>query len=237
MDAPYLLFWLEAPLQSWGYDSRFNRRDTLGFPTKSGILGMVCCALGAGGKQREFLAQFAPLDLQVHAYVPTDARGNPVPREPLLRDYQMVGSGYNDKDPWQTLCIPKTADGKKAVGGGTKMTYRYYLQDMAFAVFFQVPEELAPSIASAMQQPVWDIYLGRKCCAPTELIYQGTYAALDQAQVAGKEIALKKHRSFSYQIVQGEHEGEVLILNDVPLQFGEYKQYSDRSVTVQYWQE
>ncbi len=235
MDAPYLLFWLEAPLQAWGYDSRFDRRDTLGFPTKSGVLGMICCALGAGGKQRELLARFAAMDLQVDAYVRTDAKGTPLPREPLLRDYQMVGSGYDDKDPWQNLCIPKKSDGKKAVGGGTKMTFRYYLQDMAFAVFLQIPEDLAASVSSAMQAPVWDVYLGRKCCVPTEFIYQGTHDSLDQAREAAGQLAVKKKRGFSYRVLQGEHEGDVFILNDVPIQFGEHKKYRERAVTVQSW--
>ena len=51
-----LLLWLEAPLQSWGADSRYGRRDTLPFPTRSGILGLLCCAMGRGGEQREWLA-------------------------------------------------------------------------------------------------------------------------------------------------------------------------------------
>ena len=48
---PYLLLWLEGPLQAWGYDSKFGRRDTLPFPTKSGLLGLLCCARGAGGPE------------------------------------------------------------------------------------------------------------------------------------------------------------------------------------------
>ena len=47
-----LLLWLEAPLQSWGAGSRYGRRDTLPFPTRSGILGLLCCAMGRGGEQR-----------------------------------------------------------------------------------------------------------------------------------------------------------------------------------------
>ncbi|MCR6650496.1 MAG: type I-E CRISPR-associated protein Cas5/CasD [Cellvibrionaceae bacterium] len=52
MSNPYLLLWLEAPLQSWGHDSKFGRRDSLDFPTKSGVLGLLCCALGAGASKR-----------------------------------------------------------------------------------------------------------------------------------------------------------------------------------------
>ena len=31
--------------------------------------------------------------------------------QPLLRDFQMVGSGYDASDPWQDLLIPKKTDG------------------------------------------------------------------------------------------------------------------------------
>ena len=233
MSDPYLLLWLEAPLQSWGHDSRFGRRDSLDFPTKSGVLGLMCCARGAAGEEREWLAAWADLDMQVVGYVPQDRRGQPLPRQPLLRDFHMVGSGYVDQDPWQNLLIPKTNEGKKAVGGGTKMTYRYYLQDMAYAVILQAPAELVEASAEALVNPVWDLYLGRKNCVPTEFIYQGCFDGIKQAAEAGAALAAEKQRVFALRVLQGEHEGEVLTLNDVPLQFGPHKKYRDRQVTVQ----
>lgn len=235
MTEPYLLLWLEGPLQAWGHDSRFGRRDSLDFPTKSGVLGLLCCALGAGGEQRKLLAELADLDMQLEAHVPTGRDGNPQPRQPLLRDFHMVGSGYDDQDPWQSLLIPKTSEGKKAVGGGTKMTYRYYLQDMAFAVALQVPAARLEMFVAALREPVWDLYLGRKSCVPTEFVYQGHYATAQAALAAGAALAVDKRRAFSFRVLQGEHEGdEVLTLNDVPLQFGEHKQYRDRRVTLQH---
>lgn len=232
MNHPYLLLWLEGPLQAWGHDSRFGRRDTLDFPTKSGVLGLLCCALGAGGEQREWLARLADLDLQLLAYTPADKLGKATPRLPLLRDFHMVGSGYDDADPWQSLLIPKTSEGKKAVGGGTKMTYRYYLQDMAFAVALQVPADEAETLGAALQNPVWDIYLGRKTCVPTELVYQGVFATAGDALAAAANLAAQKGRAPSFAVRQGEHDGEVITLNDVPLQFGQHKRYRDRRVTV-----
>lgn len=236
MSDPYLLLWLEAPLQSWGYDSRFGRRDSLDFPTKSGVLGLLCCARGAGGEERDWLASWANLDMQVVGYVPQDRRGLPSPRQPLLRDFQMVGSGYDDQDPWQTLLIPKTKEGKKAVGGGTKMTYRYYLQDMAYAVLLQAPADQVEAISEALVNPAWDLYLGRKSCVPTEFVYQGAFASAEQAAEAGADLAAEKQRAFALRVLQGEHEGEVLTLNDVPLQYGPHKKYRDRQVTVQKWE-
>lgn len=233
MSDPYLLLWLEAPLQAWGHDSRFGRRDSLDFPTKSGVLGLLCCALGASGEQREWLSRWAGLDMQVVAYVRQDKTSLPVPREPLLRDFQMVGSGYDDKDPWASLLIPKTREGKKAVGGGTKMTYRYYLQNMAFAVLLQAPAAEAEAMQAALLAPVWDLYLGRKNCVPTEFIGQGVFSTSEEALAAASTLAEAKKRIVSFRVRQGEHEGdEIVSLNDVPLQFGTDKRYRDRRVTV-----
>jgi CRISPR system Cascade subunit CasD len=232
MSEPYLLLWLEAPLQSWGHDSKFGRRDSLDFPTKSGVLGLLCCARGVAGEQTEWLARWADLDMQVEAYVRADWQGKAQPRLPLLRDFHMIGSGYDDKDLWANLLIPKTSDGKKAVGGGTKMTYRYYLQDMAYAVALQGPEAELQVVAEALRNPVWDLYLGRKNCVPTEFICQGVHADIRQAMEKAGQLAQEKQCRLSFRVLQGEHDGEVLTLNDVPLQFGEHKQYRDRRVSV-----
>lgn len=236
MTNPWLLLWLEAPLQSWGHDSKFGRRDSLHFPTKSGALGLVCCALGAGGEQRELLARFAPLSQSVLAFAHTwkknDGTLEKQRREPLLRDFHMVGSGYDDGDPWQNLHIPKTSEGKKAVGGGTKMTYRHYLQDMAFAVALETPVELADKIIDKLQNPVWDLYLGRKSCVPTDLIYRGCFASEQAALDEARRIATGKRLASDFLVQSGEHPGEVLTLNDVPVQFGEHKEYRDRRVTL-----
>ena len=70
---PYLLLWLEAPLQSWGHDSKYGRRDSLDFPTKSGVLGLLCAARGVGDEQKEWLAQCVDLDMQCMSYVRSNA--------------------------------------------------------------------------------------------------------------------------------------------------------------------
>ena len=228
----YLLLWLEGPLQAWGHDSKFGVRDTLNFPTRSGVLGLLCCARGAGGPEVEWLAQMNAFSMEVRAYARTNANGQPLLREPALCDFQMVGSGYDDSDPWQSLLIPKTAEGKKPNGAGTKMTYRYYLQDSVFAVVLAVPHEQSDVLAEALQNPVWDLYLGRKNCVPTELIYQGLFENAELAWQQASLLAESKQRIHSYSVVEGEQDGEVITLNDVPIQFGESKRYRDRRVTL-----
>ncbi|MGH8763153.1 MAG: type I-E CRISPR-associated protein Cas5/CasD [Nitrosospira sp.] len=239
MRNPYLLLWLEAPLQSWGSDSRFGRRDTLTFPTKSGVLGLLCSALGADGKQRALLAEFAALDQTVVSFARGKQTANGVirqDREPLLRDFHMVGSGYDDQDPWAGLLIPKTSEGKKAVGGGAKMTYRYYLQDAAFAVVLEVPLDKAETVAQALRNPAWDIYLGRKNCVPTDFVYRGTFDNGAIALEKANSIAWRKNRIEDFRVLHGSRgegeAGEVFTINDVPLQFGEDKRYGDRQVSL-----
>lgn len=234
----YVLLWLEAPMQSWGSDSKFGRRDTQIFPTKSGVMGLICSALGAGGQQRELLAEFAALNQTAISFSRCNAMADELikqDREPLLRDFHMVGSGYNDQDPWAKLLIPKTNQCKAAVGGGSKLTYRYYLQDAAFAVILEVPISRVQNIAKALQNPIWDVYLGRKNCVPTDFIYRGIFenelAALKQANV----IALQKTRVEDFRVIHGllqDGSGEVFTLNDVPVQFGEDKRYRDRQVSL-----
>jgi len=226
MSNAYLLLWLEAPLQSWGADSRFGRRGTLDFPTKSGVLGLLCCALGAGGEQKELLKEMGSLRQTVLSYRRSKER------EALLRDFQMVGSGYDDQNPWETLLIPKKSDGKPAVGGGSKITYRYYLQDAAFAAILEVPPSKSALFADALESPCWDIYFGRKCCAPTDWIYRGSFAAESSAIEKSKEIAKEKMLLEDFRVLDGEHRGETMILNDVPIQFGDNKVYRERRVTI-----
>ena len=241
MRNPYLLLWFEAPLQSWGSDSKFGRRDTQTFPTRSGVMGLICSALGAGGQQRELLAEFAALGQTVISFARSKQTAEGFikqDREPLLRDFHMVGSGYDDQDPWASLLIPKTSEGKKAVGGGAKMTYRYYLQDAAFAVVLEVPLDKAESIESALQNPAWDVYLGRKNCVPTDFIYRGTFTNESDALEQASLIAQQKDRIEDFRVLHGvPGDGgadEVFTINDVPVQFGEDKRYRDRQVSLIY---
>jgi CRISPR system Cascade subunit CasD len=152
----------------------------------------------------------------------------------------MVGSGYNDQDPWASLLIPKTSDGKKAVGGGTKMTYRYYLQDAAFTVVLEIPTDKASTIAEALQNPAWDIYLGRKNCVPTDFIYRGTFNNEGLALKQANSIAMEKKRIEDFRVMHGAlDEGdadEIFTINDVPVQFGINKHYRDRQVSLIYAQ-
>ena len=52
-----LLMPLVGPMQSWGYRSRFDDRDTGLEPTRSGILGLLCAACGIPRNDTETLRE------------------------------------------------------------------------------------------------------------------------------------------------------------------------------------
>jgi len=69
----------EGPLQSWGERSRWRQRDTAPEPTKSGIVGLLGCALGEGNDEGLRL-----LSLNLRMGVRCDRPGR------LLRDFHTV---------------------------------------------------------------------------------------------------------------------------------------------------
>lgn len=75
-----LLLRLAAPMQSWGFDSKYNTRRTGREPTKSGVLGMAAAALGYRRDDRAGIERLCRLRFGVRV----DREGT------LLRDYQTV---------------------------------------------------------------------------------------------------------------------------------------------------
>lgn len=231
----WALLWLEGPMQAWGV-SKFYRRDTLKFPTKSGILGMVCCAMGAGGPQEGFLSQFKNLKQTVHAFETFQG-------SKTLTDFQIIGGGYNQKDPWENLFLPKKSDGTKptssGTSSGTKITIRQYLQDTVFAVCLEIPEPLAMDIEKSFKNPVWGIFLGRKNCTPTDFVFRGIFDNYKETKEKIKSIArqkglLKKETFIALDWNQEEEFDDVLTLEDVPVRFGDKKIYESRRVGIQW---
>ena len=58
-----LLLRLAGPMQSWGTQSRFSHRDTGLEPSRSGVIGLLCAALGR--PRDHSLDEFLPLKMAV----------------------------------------------------------------------------------------------------------------------------------------------------------------------------
>jgi len=140
-----LLLRLSAPMQSWGIQSRFTVRDTGREPSKSGVVGVLCAALGR--PRAEPVDDLAALRMGVRV----DQEGS------VAYDYQTAMDIY------------------KASGNGTKPTEtsrRYYLEDARFLVGL-VGEDvgLLTGLHAALRDPRWPLYLGRKAFVPGEPVW------------------------------------------------------------------
>lgn len=222
----YLALWLEGPLQSWGCDSKFDVRSTCGFPTKSGVFGLLLAASGDSGPQDVLLGRMQDVSMTAYVYRRDDSPG-------LLRDFHMIGNGYNLSDQWQDLHTTRTKDGKRPVGGGAKLTYRYYLQDGAFGVVLGLEDELAAKFDKALTAPVFDLYLGRKCCVPSDLIGRGYVDEMDGAVQQLDQLARTKGFQRKQTVSEtAQMDVETMVIDDVPLRFGVHKVYKERLVHI-----
>ena len=141
-----LLLRLAGPMQSWGTTSRFDERDTQLEPSKSGVLGLVCAALGRD--RAEPVADLAALSMGVRV----EREGVP------LRDYQTATG------------VVIASSGKPDLGR-TVVSPRYYLSDAVFLVGLEGDRSLLVNIQQALASPVWPLALGRKSCVPSLPVY------------------------------------------------------------------
>lgn len=153
-----LLMRLEGPMQSWGTQSRFTYRDTGLEPSKSGVIGLLCAALG---KHRgESLDPHLPTLQDLSAL----RMGVRVDREGTMKvDYHTAG-GSHSKDDGYGVAL---ANGKE---NRTVQSWRYYLADASFLVGLEgrtpQQERLLDVLDRALDRPVWPLYLGRKAFVP-----------------------------------------------------------------------
>jgi CRISPR system Cascade subunit CasD len=168
----HLALRLEGPLQAWGYGSQFSRRNTGMFPTKSGILGMCCAAMKIPrGSEREknMLGRMRELRLLTVA----------VPR-----------NNYRNQENEPTLSVRRLTDyhtvqdtlkADRGKNKNTHLTWRQYLCDASFVAVLSGNRSLIEKVGTALRNPTWGIWLGRKACIPTAPVWAGVHHSRDDA--------------------------------------------------------
>jgi CRISPR system Cascade subunit CasD len=151
-----LLLRLCGPMQAWGTQSRFTMRDTGLEPSKSGVIGLACAALGRCRSQP--VDDIAKLRMGVR-----------VDREGVMkREYQTAGGFHRKGEKYGVI----TADGKP---GETVTSNRYYLADADFLAGLEAQDDdgvaLLGEINAKLCEPHWQIFLGRKACPPSVPVY------------------------------------------------------------------
>ncbi len=206
-----LVLRLEGPLQSWGFEDRFNRRKTGLLPTKSGILGLCCAALGAArGSEREqlWLPRLNALDCLIIA----------IPREQW---------SIRRMEDFHTVQNTRTADGKIKE---THITHRTYLNDASFAGLLTGDAGALSELRDALQDPVWGVWLGRKACLPSAPVFHSLHPTEDAALAA--LLGDQPLSAFTRQRDAANFAGGTDTFNDSPITFADPRQFAPRRVRL-----
>lgn len=186
-----LLVALVGPLQSWGTRSRFLDRDTEREPSKSGVIGLLCAALGRPRNE--------PVDDLAAARM-----GVRVDREGRIgTDYHTTGGGY-------PVGLPTAAGGRRKPGQAN-VSQRHYLADAAFLVGLEHDDEdLLRACHAALRRPRWQLSLGRKAFPPAlpPWIQDGLHAKTDLASALGAHPPLIQDPPRSMRLVVECEAGE-----------------------------
>jgi CRISPR system Cascade subunit CasD len=225
-----LLIRLEGPMQAWGTQSKFRYRDTGLEPSKSGVIGLLCAALGR--PRHSSLGDLSALRMGVRV----DRPGS------LKLDYQTVGAEYIGG---RLPALAMHGETRKQSG---IISRRYYLSDASFLVGLEGSPPLLAELNTALARPVWSLCLGRKAFPP------GAPVRLPDSPPVGPGIRNEtlEHVLASYPLLEENGESRVAeprvrividapagespeVRTDVPISFAN-RTFTSRSVRT-YWQE
>ncbi|ACU96435.1 type I-E CRISPR-associated protein Cas5/CasD [Saccharomonospora viridis] len=139
-----LVLHLDGPMQAWGHASQWDHRDTLDYPTRSGVIGMIAAALGK--QWGDSLDDLSPLRFTIRI----DRPGR------RIVDYHTAGGGYE-------VGIARVKGGNRA---HAVLSDRFYMSDAAYTVAITGPDTLLYRVDDALRAPVFGPFLGRRSCPP-----------------------------------------------------------------------
>lgn len=213
--AHILFMRLAGPMQSWGTMSRFTRRDTGKEPSKSGVIGLICSAMGIDREddQNDDLRKLTAARLGIRVLRQGD----------MQSDYHTASN------------IAKAEKGTK----DTELSTRFYLSDADFIAALESDDRgLLERVQAALKKPVWQLFLGRKAFVPSLPIYVADDAAIRETasglkselesdgllQRLGIVYDKKRHDDPQRLVIEDPQGSEVR--SDVPLSF------ADRRFTI-----
>lgn len=160
---------LSGPMQAWGTGSRLQIRRTDAYPSKSGVIGLLLCAMGVD--RDAAIDAIAPLN-ELEMGVRIDRPGV------QDWDYHTAGAKFGIRKAEGGIKLTATTKEPE-----TLLSRRQYLLDASFLVALRGSADVIAKSEAALRNPVWPTFLGRKCCVPTEPIFAGTgdYQSLQTA--------------------------------------------------------
>lgn len=204
-----LLLQLVAPLQSWGVQSLYGDRDSALEPSKSGVVGLLCAALGRD--RTKPIADLASLRMAVR-----------VDREGRL------STDFHKAEPLDGN-LKSASDDKVTIGN------RHYLADAAFLVALEGERPILQAVQAALKHPVYMLYLGRKAFPPSASVYleNGLHENVGFQQVLSAYPPVATSAPERRRVVIEDPNGE-MIVNDQPISFAE-RRFAPRKVRIDFW--
>ncbi len=196
-------------MQSWGTYSRFSERDSGKEPSKSGVIGLLCAALGR--PRHADLSDLASLRMAVR-----------VDRE-----------GVFSKDFQTALNVPRAGN----PGDSTVISNRYYLADACFLVALDGDRDLIASLRASLDVPHWELFLGRRSFVPSAPILIDGTESFEDARTAIRSFKwigrrdTRRPDSLRAVVECGAGEGETRM--DVPISF-ERREFALRHVMTEW---
>lgn len=154
----YLVFQLYAPLASWGDIAVGEQRGSFSYPTKSAMLGLLAAALGIR-RTDETRLQALNGSLGFATRVESDGV--------LLRDYHTIQTPDASVRPLHTRRDEVSVPAKNL---HTLLSTREYRCDAVYLIAFWCFPDASftlESLYTALLQPHFVLYLGRKSCPPS----------------------------------------------------------------------
>ena len=153
----YLTFQLYGVFASWGEQAVGESRHSATHPSRSAILGLLAAALGIKREEEQALAVLSD----------SVAMGFKVLHNGLLlKDYHTIQTPHEDKKAKHLYTRRDELNTEKSKIG-TVLSSREYRQDALYLVAVWLNKETHYSLetlAQALKQPKFQLYLGRKSC-------------------------------------------------------------------------
>jgi len=251
----FLFLRLTGPLQSWGTMECAEHRHTGPRPSKAAVLGLIAAGLGisrGGDAEKAWLPVASRWPMTTWAgFGRTTLEGESLPshRPVLLEDFQTVPKfdpRFTDKE----RSVHKIKSGDTTVWRispranalpGTTSRYanipnfigrKTYLADADFVVCFEIAEPTdAQAALDALLCPVWQPFLGRKCCVPSQPVLIGLFDEKSASVTHGDQVLLLSTGTQWAEASEGGEQIETVV--DVPTSFDPRRRgYGSRKVEV-----
>lgn len=151
--ARFLVFTLESQIASFGDLAGYERRKTGTWPAKSALIGLIGGALGVRREDKKGQSELSKISFTVAVFDSGTA----------MRDFHTAQAVHQKVKRPATRAIA-LVKGKQKNGLNTVLSKRDYRVGACFGVALWGGEKCLESIASALKQPVFAPYLGRKSC-------------------------------------------------------------------------